>query len=109
MERPETVVALMTPIAPNKDYFAKGVYDLTPQERLEWANERITYIEGVIKYAKDNQIPLINVYEKSLTPQSDGDLKYINPDDYIHPSAEGADLISKTIAEFIYNNKIFPE
>lgn len=108
-ERPETVVAIMTPIAPNRNYFAKGVYDLSTEERTKWANERITYIRSVIKYANENRIPLINVYEKSLTSEGDGNLKYINPDDYIHPSAEGVDLISKTIAEFIFNNKIFSE
>lgn len=108
-ERPETVVAIMTPIAPNRNYFAKGVYDISSEERTKWTNERIAYIESVIDYANENQIPLINVYEKSLTSEGNGNLKYINPDDYIHSSGEGIDLISRTIAKFIYNNKIFPE
>jgi len=107
--RPESVVAIMAPIAPNKENFAKGVYDLSPEERIKWTDERTSYIESVIKYAKENEIPLINVYEKSLTTQGTGDLKYINSDDHIHPSTEGVDLISRTIAEFIFNNKIFPE
>ncbi|KKQ98575.1 MAG: hypothetical protein UT24_C0009G0075 [Candidatus Woesebacteria bacterium GW2011_GWB1_39_12] len=109
IEKPHSVVAIMTPIAPNKSYFAKGVYDLSSEERIKWANERISYIEAVIVYAKDNEIPLINVYEKSLTAQDDGNLAYINPDDYVHPSAEGIELISRTIAEFIFSAKIFPE
>ena len=108
-EKPESVVAIMTPIAPSRNLFAKGVYELSSEERRKWADERINYIESVINYAQNNEIPLINVYEKSLSPQGDGDLKYINPDDYIHPSAEGVDLISLAIAEFIFNNKIFPE
>lgn len=104
-----SVVAIMTPIAPSKKLFAKGVYNLTTEERVRWAEERISYIEGAVKYAKENSIPLINIYEKTLTPGGEGNLKYINPDDYIHPSHEGVDLISKTIAEFIFKNKIFPE
>lgn len=108
-ERPETIVAIMTPVAPNRNYLAKGVYDISTEERTKWANERIVYIESVIDYANENQIPLINIYEKSLTSEGDGDLKYINPDDYIHPSAEGVDLISRTIAQFIFDNKIFSE
>ncbi|OGM10019.1 hypothetical protein A2159_01660 [Candidatus Woesebacteria bacterium RBG_13_34_9] len=99
----------MVTISPNKTFFAKGVYNLSGKERLQWAQERISYIEAVIRYAQEKEIPLINVYEKSLTPTGDGNLKYINPDDYIHPSAEGVDLISKTIAEFIFSNNFFPQ
>lgn len=108
-ERPNSVVAIMTPIAPNKSLFAKGVYDLSTTERARWAEKRISYVEGVIKYAQEREIPLINVYEKSLTAEGDGNLRYINPDDYIHPSAEGVDLMSRTIADFIFSNTIFPK
>jgi len=107
--RPNLAVALMVTIAPNKALFAKGVYDLSSEDRIRWAQERISYIEAVIKYANEKGIPLINVYEKSLTPKGDGDLKYINRDDHIHPSAEGVDLISRTIADFIFSKKLFPE
>jgi lysophospholipase L1-like esterase len=108
-EHPEAVLAILVTIAPSKTLFATGVYDLSPEERIQWAEERISYIEAVIEYAEEKQIPLINVYEKSLTPSGDGDLRYINQDDYIHPSNEGVDLISKTIAEFIFTNRFFPE
>jgi len=108
-KRPEVVVAIMATIAPSKTHFAKGVYELSPEERTRWAEERIAYIESTVAYAKENNIPLINVYEKSLNSDGSGNLIYINPDDYIHPSVEGIDLISKTIAEFIYTKKIFPE
>lgn len=106
---PESTVCIMTTIAPNKTYYAKGIYKLSQEERLQWVEERISYFEAVIKYAEEKEIPLINVYEKSLNATGDGDLKYINPDDYIHPSAQGIDLISKTIAEFIFNEKLFPQ
>jgi hypothetical protein len=107
--KPDSVVAIMTPIAPSKEYFAKGVYDLTSEERKLWAEERIAYIESVINYANEKEIPLINVYAKTLSPDGDGNLKYISKDDYIHPSPEGVDLMSKTIVEFIYTNSIFPK
>ena len=99
----------MVTIAPSKTLFAKGVYQLLPEERAQWAEERTAYIRAVIAYAREKGIPLINVYERSLTSAGDGNLKYINSDDYIHPSNEGVDLISKTIAEFIFANKFFPE
>jgi hypothetical protein len=109
LARPNSVIALMTPIAPNKENFAKGVIDLTPEKRLEWVKEREAYINKLISYVKEKNIPLINVYEKSLDANGDGDLKYIDSHDYIHPSKEGIKLISKTISGFIFENKIFPQ
>ena len=58
-ERPESVVAVMTPIAPSKDFFAKGIYDLTPAERKQWAEERINYIEAVIDYWRSQSLPIV--------------------------------------------------
>ena len=107
-EKPESPIALMAAIAPNRQYFAQGIYDLSDEERSKWASERAAYIESVIDFADKNELPLINVYKKSLTPNGDGNLAYINPDDHIHPSALGIDLISKTIAEYIFQNNIFP-
>jgi hypothetical protein len=107
-QKPESVVALLLPIAPSKTHFAEGVYNLSPEERKSWAEQRIAYIKAVKNYAEENNIPLINVYERSLNQQGEGNLIYINPDDFIHPSAEGVDLMSRTIAGFIYDNSIFP-
>lgn len=108
-EKPQSVVALMTPIAPNKETYAKYTYNLSPEVRQKWVEEREKYIKKLIEYANKNNIPLINVYEKSLDENGDGNLKYIDPHDFIHPSAEGVMLINSVIAEFIYQNQIFPE
>jgi len=108
-KHPGSVVAIMVPIAPSEESFAKGVYDLTPEDRKQWVMERVAYINNAVDFAQKNNIPLINVYQKSLTTDGKADLKYINPRDFIHPSKEGIRLISKTIADFIYQNRIFPE
>lgn len=108
-KHPNSVVAIMVPIAPSEEFFAKGVLNLTPEVRKQWVEERVAYIKNAIEFAKKNNIPLINVYEKSLTVEGKADLKYINPSDYIHPSVAGVSLISKTIADFILQNHIFPE
>lgn len=109
LKHPSSVVAILAPNAPSTEFFAKGVYDLAPEVRQQWAEERISYIKNAIAYAQRNQIPLINVYEKSLTPEGKANLEYIDKKDYIHPSPAGIKLISKTIADFIYQNRIFPE
>lgn len=105
---PESVIALMTPIAPNRATFAVGTVNLTPAQRQQWVTERLAYIQKHIDYAKEKNIPLINVYEKSLMKNGDGNPKYINQNDHIHPSKAGIELISQTIANFIFQNKIFP-
>ncbi|MCJ7713425.1 SGNH/GDSL hydrolase family protein [Candidatus Bathyarchaeota archaeon] len=106
---PNSVVAIMVTIAPSEEYFAQGVYDLKPEERQKWVEERISYIDNAISFARERNLPLINVYEKSFMEDGKANLKYINPDDFIHPSAEGVRFISQTIADFIYESKIFPE
>lgn len=108
-KHPSSVVAIMVPIAPSEEFFAKGVIDLTIEARKQWVEERVAYIKNAIEFAQKNNIPLINVYEKSLTEDGKADLKFINPSDYIHPSKEGIKLISKTIADYILENHIFPE
>ena len=104
---PDSVVALMTPIAPSKEFYAKFTYDLSPEQRRQWAEERISYINAVARFANEKQLPLIDNYKNSLTPDGAANLKYINPSDYIHPSKEGVKLMNKTIADFIYQNNIF--
>jgi lysophospholipase L1-like esterase len=105
---PKAVIAVMTPIAPSIEFYARGVVALTQTQRNQWVSERMAYINNAIDYAKSRNIPLINVYEKSLNGKGDGDLKYINSSDYIHPSNAGIALINQTIADFIYQNNIFP-
>ena len=108
-KHPGSVVAIMVPIAPSEEFFAQGVINLTPEVRKQWVEERVAYIKNAIEFAEKNNIPLINVYEKSLTADGKADLKYINPSDYIDPSIEGISLISKTIADYIFQNQIFPQ
>lgn len=108
-QKPNSVVAIMTPIAPNQENFAKYNFMLSPQVRASWVEERRAYIQKAIDYATSHNIPLINVYQKSLLPDGDGNLKYINTSDYIHPSTEGIKLIEQTIADFVHKNQIFPD
>ena len=107
-KRPEVVIVMITPIAPNKYTFAQKTYALAPEVRAAWVTERIAYINNHIKFAKDHQIPLVNIYETSLNENGDGNPIYISSDDYIHPSNAGIELMSREIAQFIFDNQIFP-
>ncbi|MEX2028582.1 MAG: SGNH/GDSL hydrolase family protein [Candidatus Curtissbacteria bacterium] len=107
--RPAARILFVATIAPSRENYAKKVLlDIPVADRIKQAEERMAYIKNHIEYAQSHNIPVVNIYEKSLTATGDGDLKYINPDDYIHPSFEGVDFIGHEIANFIYTNQILP-
>ncbi len=105
---PKGKIVFVATISPNKVIFAKNQVDLSPQKRAEWVNERIAYTKNHIAYANAQSIPVINIFEKSLLKNGDGNSDYISTDDYIHPSPTGIIFISQELADFIYNNSIFP-
>ena len=102
---PSSLIIFVATIAPSP-FYGKGVVDLSPAMRIQWANERRAYIENHISYAKRHNIPLINIYEKTLDKNGLTINKYINTGNYIHPSVKGVTLISQTIADYLYQNNI---
>lgn len=103
---PQAKIVFVVTIAPNKENYARGINDLTPEKRALWSEERIRYIKNHIDYARSHQIPLINIFEKSLDQNQNGKLEYISNTDFIHPSPTGVYFISEEIAKFISENKI---
>jgi len=80
--RPNMAIVFVATIAPNKLNYARTTQpSYTAEERKLQAEERIAYLENHISYAKEHNIPLINIYQKTLTANGDGDTKYINPND----------------------------
>ena len=107
-EKPESAIIFMATVSPNRERYAEGTVNLTTEERRKWADERITYIKNHIEYAKVHKIPLLNVFEKSLDLSGDGNIDYINSQDFIHPSPTGILFISQEIADFIFKKRILP-
>jgi len=105
---PRAAIVFVATIAPNSQNYAKGQVDLTPEQRKSWAEERTAYIKNHINYAQTHNIPLVNVYEKSLL-NGDGNLIYIDKKSYIHPSPAGVYLISQEIADYLYQHKILDQ
>ncbi len=107
---PHADIVFVATIAPNIENYAKITQpNYTAADRAKLAAERIAYIKNHIAYAKSHNIPVINIYQDSLTQNGDGNMIYINPTDDIHPSFSGIDFISHKIGDFIYNNKILPQ
>lgn len=102
-KHPKSTIIFIATIAPNKEVFGGGVLNLLPDQKEQWVNERIAYIKNHIEYAKSHDIALINIYEKSLNDKGDGNIDYINGNDFIHPSPTGIYFISEQIADFIYS------
>lgn len=99
-------LVFMATIAPNTKQYAKGQIALSPERRTIWAQERMNYMENHLKYAYGHNIPVIDVYHKSLDIFGDGKLIYINPADNIHPSPTGVIFISREIANFIHEKDL---
>lgn len=104
---PKGKIVFVATISPNSIIFAQNQVDLSAEKRTEWVKERIAYIKNHIAYAKGHKIPIINIFEKSLMENGDGNPDYISKDDYIHPSPTGIVFISREIADFIYKNNVF--
>lgn len=105
---PKGKIVFVATISPNSIIFAQNQVDLSAEKRVEWVKERIAYMKNHIAYAESRSIPVINIFEKSLLENGDGNSDYISTDDYIHPSPTGIIFISKEIADFIFKNNIFP-
>lgn len=103
---PKSKIIFLATIAPHKDRYGEGVVVLETKVREEWARERAEYIKNHIKYAQEHNIPLINIYGRSLDGGGGGNIDYINTSDFIHPSTTGIYFISGEIADFLYKNRM---
>lgn len=107
-KKPNVYLAFMTPIALDPVNFAKNTYDLSNETRKKWVDERVAYINNHKKFALDHGIPVIDIFERSK--KSDGLVnKKLIGEDFIHPSADGVEFMSKEIADFIFSNQVFPK
>lgn len=104
-------VAMLTTIAPNTALYAQGASDVnfTDEQR---ANEVLTinnFLKNAIRFAKDNNLPLIDAYTPSLTSKDGGNLLYVNSTDHIHPSPEGAEFISDLVAKTLSKQNLIEQ
>lgn len=105
-KHPKSTIVFVATIAPTKRYYGLGAVDLSTEKRIEWANLRSKYILNHIAYAKAHNIPVIDLYHPSQTAWGEGNLKYINKADHIHPSLIGIYYIDDYMARFIHENKM---
>ena len=107
-QHPQSAIVFVATIAPNKETYAENEAVGQLADRIAEAEERIAFIQNHMAFAKAHTIPLIDMFDPSLTPSGDGNLVYISASDHIHPSFAGIDFINHQIGDFIFNSKILP-
>lgn len=103
-EKTHAQVVHVVTIAPDLDRFLESVsnYKNTPASIRRWmAEDRVLYLEEMIKIAGELNTPLVNVYQASLDAAKQGTPlgRWITPKDWIHPGEEGHQFIAETIAK----------
>lgn len=106
---PNTAIVFVATIAPNKETYGLEENVGALSDRIAQAQERMAYIRDHMDFAKAHGIPLIDIFDASLTSDGDGNILYVSPTDHIHPSFAGIDFIDTQIANFIYQSKILPQ
>lgn len=105
---PRSAIMFSSAIAPDKSTYGMSVTDSDEKGRILQAEERMEFIKNHMDFAREHNIPLIDTYTSSLDETGDGDTKFINPDDDIHPSAEGLAHMGRIMVRRINEEKIFP-
>lgn len=106
LKHPKSSIIFIATVAPIRKRYGEGVVNLLPEQRQAWADERIAYIKNHLQYAASHHIPVVNIFEASLTSDGSGNIDYINTNDFIHPSPTGIRYINEEIARFVAERKL---
>lgn len=97
---PQIQIVLASTLAPHCPTYTDGSANLPPERKYAQCATVKNYLQNVVNFATSQNYPLANVYHASLKGK-DGDPKYINQGDHIHPSDEGKKLFAQKVAEAI--------
>lgn len=92
---------LLVTIGPNEETFAQGAPGISWDEsqRKIAAQEIRLFLDNAISFGKTLNIPTIDVYHPSLDKNGNGKQIFINPNDNIHPSQAGIELVSDLVTQ----------
>lgn len=91
-------VFLLAEIAPLKRGFGKGINGVNWDDKTSYqhATEIIELLENTYSVAKTTGVPLIDAFSPSqINSEKEGRKEYVNPDDGIHPSVVGHQLMAE--------------
>jgi hypothetical protein len=93
-------VYLLAEIAPLRADFGKGPNGVNWDTvgRYEQSGKIIEGLQNAVGLAKNENVILINVFEKTITSnRNEGKKEYVNPSDGIHPSVKGHEFTADEI------------
>lgn len=101
-------VIFLATIAPLKVKFGAGPGGVNWPSDLAYthATKIQSYMEVAISIAKQNNLPIIDLYHLTLQTNGEGIAKLVSSHDGIHPSAKGHEFIASQISEFIAKNRL---
>lgn len=104
---PHTKIILAATIAPNSISFANGSkeYKFTALEKIEKTKTIKLYLQNLLDFAQDQNLPVIDAYHPSLS-QGEGLSQLINTSDFIHPSPLGSELFADLLTQSIKDNNL---
>jgi len=105
---PDTQIILASTISPNAEIFGDGILNWPKNLKWDGAITTKAYLQNLINFATSQGYPLADAYTASLNADGQGEIKYINPVDHLHPSEEGKMLYAQKIAETIKKYNMIP-
>jgi len=75
----------------------------TALEKIEKTNTIKLYLQNLINFAKNNNLPLADAFSSSLFGEN-GAIEYIDSVDNLHPSNLGTELFCDTLAKSLKDN-----
>ncbi|KKR50636.1 MAG: hypothetical protein UT84_C0009G0023 [Candidatus Curtissbacteria bacterium GW2011_GWA1_40_16] len=97
---PKTKIVFASTVAPFCPTYTDGSANLAPDQKYIQCQTVKVYLQNTVNFATSEKYPLADVFHASLSG-TDGNPKYINSGDHIHPSDEGKSLFAKIVAETI--------
>ncbi len=95
-----TKIILSSTFAPYCPTYTDGSANLPPERKSSECATVKKYLENAIKFALSQNLPLADAYHPSLNG-TEGNPKYINQGDHLHPSDAGKQLYSEKVAQAI--------
>jgi len=97
---PDTKIILAAAIAPYCPTYTDGSANLPEPRKFIQCETVKAYLQNAVRFAQSEGYPLVNAYSASLQGK-EGNPKYVNSGDHIHPSDAGKELFSKLLVEKI--------
>lgn len=107
---PARLLFLVT-IPPDKERFLDHVptyKDVSLELRQEWGANSEMFLQAALDFAKEEQLPLINVFERVKERVAAGTpiRWFIDQNDHIHPSRYAYELIAEEIAQALRRYRV---